>query len=117
MNYYGLISASDFLTGNLEIPRFFLIMLNVFLSTFVQMFEFVWVLKPLKRVIIWWLSHMQARVERFLLISLFRVHEEKDMHAPVQTWMKNKLTAQPGENKPVIYHRIQQWLSVEKTLS
>lgn len=39
MNYYGLISASDFLTGNLEIPRFFLIMLNVFLSTFVQMFE------------------------------------------------------------------------------
>lgn len=58
---------------------------------------------------------MQARVERFLLVSLFRVLEEKDMHAPVQTWMKNWLTSQPGENKLVIYHRIQQWLGVEKT--
>lgn len=41
MIVYGLTSASGFLTGNLEIPRFFLIMLNVFLSTFVQMFEAV----------------------------------------------------------------------------
>lgn len=56
---------------------------------------------------------MQARVERFLLISLFRVLEEKDMH--VQTWMKYWLSSQPGENKPVIYYRIQQWLGVEMT--
>lgn len=41
MVVYDLTSASDFLTGNLEIPGFFVKMLNVFLSTFFQMLEAV----------------------------------------------------------------------------
>ena len=92
MFLYGLAGASDFQTGNLEIPRSLMIMLGVFLSVFVQMCEAVWGswwFKPFNRVVIGWLSHMHAGVERFLFISLFKVHEEKDMHVPVHTQMKN----------------------------
>jgi len=92
MLVYGLAGANGFQTGNLEILRSLLIRLGVFLSTFVQVGEAMcgsWWFKPLNRVIVDWLSHTQMGVERFLLISLFKVDEEKDMHAPVHTQMKN----------------------------